>query len=65
MVIVAVCVLPVMFTRPILSNALPVGQAGHVFGSPSILLLNILIGLKVLIGSWMVLYAFILYRGEI
>ena len=65
MVIVAVCVLPVMFSRPILSNALPVGQAGHVFGSPSILLLNILIGLKVLIGSWMVLYAFILYRGEI
>jgi len=65
MVIVAVCVLPVVFTRPILSNSLPVGQAGHVFGSPSILLLNILIGLKVLIGSWMVLYAFILYRGEI
>ena len=65
MVIVAICVLPVMFGRPILSNLLPIGQAGHVFGSPSILLLNILIGLKILIGSWMVLYAFILYRGEI
>jgi multicomponent Na+:H+ antiporter subunit B len=65
MVIVALCVLPVLFGRPILSNSLPIGQAGQVFGGPSILLLNVLIGLKVLIGSWMVLYAFIRYRGEI
>ena len=65
MVIVAICVLPIIFGRPILSNLLPIGQAGHVFGSSSILLLNILIGLKVTIGSWMVLYAFIRYRGEI
>ena len=65
MVIVAICVLPFMFGRPILSSLLPIGRAGHVFGSSSILLLNVLIGLKVLIGSWMVLYAFILYRGEI
>jgi len=65
MMIVAVCVLPMIFGRPLLSNFLPVGRAGHVFGSPSILLLNILIGLKVLIGSWMVLHAFIRHRGEI
>lgn len=65
MVIVVVCVLPVLFGRPILSSLLPVGRAGRFFGSSSILLLNVLIGLKVLIGSWMVLYAFIRHRGEI
>ncbi len=65
MVIVAICVAPLLFGRPMLSNLLPVGRAGHVFGSSSILLLNILVGLKVLIGSWMVLYAFICHRGEI
>jgi len=65
MMIVAVCVLPLAFGRPILSNLLPAGQAGHVFGSLSILLLNVLIGLKVLIGSWMVLHTFIRHRGEI
>jgi multicomponent Na+:H+ antiporter subunit B len=65
MMIVAVCVLPLAFGRPILSNLFPAGRAGHVFGSPSILLLNVLIGLKVLIGSWMVLHAFIHHRGEI
>lgn len=65
MLIVAACVLPLAFARPALSNLLPVGRAGHLFGSPSILLLNVLIGLKVLIGSWMVLYAFIRHRGEI
>jgi len=65
MLIVAVCVLPLAFGRSPLSNLLPVGRARQVFGSPSILLLNILIGLKVLIGSWMVLHAFIRHRGEI
>ena len=65
MVIVAICVAPLLFGRPMLSSLLPVGRAGHVFGSPSILLLNVLVGLKVLIGSWMVLYAFIRHRGEI
>jgi len=65
MVIVVVSVLPFLFGRPILSRLLPVGQAGHVFGSTSILLLNTLVALKVLIGSWMVLYAFIRHRGEI
>jgi len=65
MMIVAVCVLPTAFSRPILSNLLPIGEAGQVFGSPSILLLNALVGLKVLIGSWMVLYTFIRHRGEI
>ena len=65
MMIVAVCVVPLAFARPVLSNLLPVGDAGEVFGTPSILLLNALIGLKVLIGSWMVLYAFIRHRGEI
>jgi len=65
MVIVVVCVLPFLFGRPILSSILPIGRAGRFLGSSSILLLNILIGLKVLIGSWMVLYAFIRHRGEI
>ena len=65
MMIVAVCALPLVLGRPILSNLLPAGQAGHVFGSPSILLFNALIGLKVLIGSWMVLHSFIRHRGEI
>jgi len=57
--------LPLAFGRPALSSLFPVGSAGHVFGSPSILLLNALIGLKVLIGSWMVLHAFIRHRGEL
>jgi multicomponent Na+:H+ antiporter subunit B len=65
MMIVAVCMLPLVFGRPILSNLLPAGQVRRVFGSPSILLLNALIGLKVLIGSWMVLHSFIRHRGEI
>lgn len=65
MMIVAVCVLPLAVARPVLASLLPAGRAGQVFGSPSILLLNALIGLKVLIGSWMVLYAFIKHRGEI
>jgi multicomponent Na+:H+ antiporter subunit B len=65
MVIVGICILPFLFGRPILSSLLPIGRVGEFFGSSSILLLNILIGLKVLIGSWMVLYAFIRHRGEI
>ena len=65
MMIVAVCILPLAFAHPLLANLFPAGEAGRVFGTPSILLLNVLIGLKVLIGSWMVLYAFIKHRGEI
>jgi len=54
---------PLFLGRPLLSAPFPVGRG--FFGSGSILLYNLLIGLKVFIGSWVIIHGFIEHRGGV
>jgi len=56
---------PVAFGRPPLSDLLPPGTPGGLASGGSILLYNVLIGVKVFIGTWIMLHHFILHRGEV
>ena len=58
-------VLPLIFGTPPFTDLLPKGEIGRVGSGGSILFYNLLIGIKVFIGSWIVVHAFIQHRGEI
>jgi len=56
---------PVLVGRTPLSDLLPPGEPGRIASGGSLLLYNGLIGLKVLIGSWVIVRHFVEHRGEI
>lgn len=56
---------PVLFGRLPLTDLLPLGQAGALLSGGTIPIYNALIGIKVFIGTWVVIYSFIRHRGEI
>ncbi len=56
---------PLLFDRMPLTDLLPLGQAGVLLSGGTIPIYNILIGIKVFIGTWVIIYSFIRYRGEI
>ena len=56
---------PVALGRTPLSDLLPAGTPGAIGSGGSILLYNMLIGLKVFIGSWVIVKHFVDHRGEI
>lgn len=58
-------VLPLAFGTPPFADLLPKGEIGRVGSGGTIFLYNLLIGVKVFIGSWIVVHAFIRHRGEI
>jgi multicomponent Na+:H+ antiporter subunit B len=57
--------LPLAFGMPLLADPLPRGEAGRLLSAGSIPIYNALIGLKVFIGAWLVVHAFIRHRGEV
>ena len=56
---------PLLFDRLPLTDLLPLGQAGVLLSGGTIPIYNVLIGIKVFIGTWVIIYSFIRYRGEI
>jgi len=63
--IISLAIVPVLLGRPPLAALFPPRGGGGIFSSGSILLYNLLIGIKVFIGSWVVVHGFIEHRGEI
>jgi multicomponent Na+:H+ antiporter subunit B len=61
--ILALC--PVALRLPLLSDPIPKGELGRFLSGGSIPVYNALIGLKVYIGAWVVVYAFVRHRGEV
>jgi len=46
-------------------NFLPAGKPGSIFSGGTALILNILIGFKVYLGTWTIFYMFVKHRGMI
>ena len=63
--ILLVAAVPILFARDPLSNLLPPGLPGRIGSGGSILLYNGLIGVKVCIGSWVIVRHFVDHRGDI
>ncbi|MGB2982676.1 MAG: MnhB domain-containing protein [Candidatus Bipolaricaulia bacterium] len=63
--ILVLAVAPVLFARLPMSDLLPPGRPGSLGSGGSILLYNGLIGVKVFIGSWVIVRHFVDHRGEI
>jgi multicomponent Na+:H+ antiporter subunit B len=56
---------PVLFGYAVLTDFLPVGKVGTILSGGTIPIYSILIGIKVFIGTWVVIYSFVRHRGEI
>ena len=65
LVILFLVLLPILFGRLPLTDLLPRGRLGNLLSGGSIPIYNALIGAKVFIGTWVVIYAFVRHRGEI
>jgi len=65
LVILLFALSPIALWRLPLTDLLPRGRLGSLASGGSILIYNALIGLKVFIGTWVVVYSFIRHRGEI
>ena len=65
LVILLFAVTPVFFGRLPLTDLLKPGRAGSLFSGGTIPIHNLLIGVKVFIGTWVIIYSFIRHRGEI
>ena len=63
--ILFLAVFPIALRHVPLSDLLPQGRAGSMLSGGSILFYNVLIGLKVFIGTWVVIQYFLRHRGEI
>jgi multicomponent Na+:H+ antiporter subunit B len=56
---------PVAFGAAPLSNLLPRGTPGTLFSGGSLLPYNVMIGIKVFVGSWAIVHHFVRHRGTI
>jgi len=56
---------PVFFGYTPLTDLIGPGEAGTLFSGGTIPIHNVLIGVKVFIGTWVIIYSFIRHRGEI
>jgi multicomponent Na+:H+ antiporter subunit B len=65
LVILMLGIIPVTFGYAALTDVLPPGKVGAMLSGGTIPTYNVLIGLKVFIGSWVIIYSFVRYRGEI
>jgi len=63
--ILFLAVFPIALQFVPLTDLLPQGKAGSMLSGGSILIYNVLIGLKVFIGTWVVIHYFLRHRGEI
>ncbi|HHR84743.1 MAG TPA: cation:proton antiporter [Candidatus Acetothermia bacterium] len=65
LLIILFAVAPIFFDRLPLTDLLPSGRVGKLLSGGTIPIYNGLIGIKVFIGTWVVIYSFIRHRGEI
>ncbi|MCD5417194.1 hypothetical protein LR021_02325 [Candidatus Bipolaricaulota bacterium] len=63
--IIALSALSPLFGRPFFANFFPLGEPGRLLSGGWILLYNLLIGGKVFIGIWVMMYCFIRHRGDV
>jgi len=63
--ILFLAVFPIALRHVPLTDLLPQGRAGSMLSGGSILIYNLLIGFKVFIGTWVIIYYFLRHRGEI
>lgn len=63
--LLVLALLPVPFGKAPLTDLLPAGAAGKLLSGGTILPYNLLIGAKVLLGSWVIIHHFLRHRGEI
>lgn len=63
--ILLLALIPVLLGRLPFTDLLPRGRLGSLASGGSILIYNALIGIKVFIGTWVVIYSFVRHRGEI
>jgi multicomponent Na+:H+ antiporter subunit B len=64
-VIVLLGLLPLFFEKSPLTDLLPLGTRGRLTSGGSLVLYNLLIGVKVFIGTWVIIHYFLRHRGEI
>ena len=57
--------LPLLFSKIPLTDFLPTGTAGRLNSGGSVILYNLLVGVKVFIGTWVIIHYFLRHRGEI
>ncbi|MFC2095999.1 MnhB domain-containing protein [Candidatus Bipolaricaulota bacterium] len=65
LVLLAFILAPAVVGRIPLSDLLPKGTPGELLSGGSLLIYNVLIAVKVLIGAWAVIAAFAQHRGEL
>ncbi len=58
-------ILGYLITGTVYGRFLPLGEAGTIFSGAVIPIMNVLIGFKVLAGTWSILYHFVQHRGSI
>lgn len=58
-------IVPLVFGMPPFTDLLPKGEIGRVGSGGTIPVHNLLVGVMVFIGTWLVVHAFIRHRGEI
>jgi len=63
--IIVLAVVPVTLSRPALANPIGPGTMGRLLSGGTTLLYSMLIGVKVFVGSWVIVRRFIDHRGEI
>ena len=57
--------LPLFFAQIPLTDLLPTGTPGRLNSGGSVVLYNALVGVKVFIGTWVIIHYFLRHRGEI
>jgi len=65
LVILTFAIAPIFAGRLPLSDLLSPGRVGTLLSGGTIPIHNLLIGIKVFIGTWVIIYSFISHRGEI
>ena len=63
--ILLLALFPVVLRRLPLTDLLSPGRVGSMVSGGSILIYNVLIGVKVFIGTWVIIHYFVRHRGEI
>ena len=58
-------IVPALFGRAPGADLLPTGRIGNLASGGTIVFYNLLIGAKVFIGTWVVIYYFTRHRGEV
>ncbi|MFC2099748.1 MnhB domain-containing protein [Candidatus Bipolaricaulota bacterium] len=65
LVLLLLAALPLLLGRAPFSDLIAKGEAGNLLSGGTIALLNVMIAIKVLVGSWLILLSFVRHRGEI